>query len=220
MPRPVDVKYISTTHTVYVDHFPSECGRCHKNVDPTFLDGAFVKGDSKSSFLEAAFQCTNQACNSLIIGYYIRINDKMCLQDHAPISPVNKDFNKEIEEVSPNFIEIYNQAYFAEQSDLKLISGIGYRKALEFLVKDYLIHLNPDDENNILRKPLGQCIQSIDNNNIKEISKRATWIGNDEAHYIRKWEDKDVNDLKRLIEVTVYFISMDISSRTYLEEMP
>lgn len=100
-----------------------------------------------------------------------------------------------------------------------MISGIGYRKALEFLVKDYFIFLDSENEESIVKLPLVQCINQLENQRIKEIAKRATWIGNDEAHYKRKWEDKDVTDLKRLIEITVHFIALDVSAQKYLEEM-
>ncbi|GGB26904.1 hypothetical protein GCM10011409_00260 [Lentibacillus populi] len=100
-----------------------------------------------------------------------------------------------------------------------MISGIGYRKAIEFLVKDYLIFLNPENKEKILKQQLSPCINMLDNHNIKEIARRAAWLGNDETHYMRKWEDKDINDLKKLIEVTVYFIAMDVSAKKYLEEM-
>nr|WP_255259901.1 hypothetical protein [Lentibacillus sp. CBA3610] len=96
---------------------------------------------------------------------------------------------------------------------------MGYRKALEFLIKDYLIYLDNEAETEFLKMPLGQCINKLGNHNIKEIAKRAAWIGNDETHYIRKWKNKDINDLKKLIEVTVYFIAMEVVSNKYLEEM-
>ena len=51
------------------------------------------------------------------------------------------------------------------------------------------------------------------------MAKRATWLGNDETHYFRKWEDKDLSDLKKLIEMTVHFISMDFSYDKYIGEM-
>jgi len=48
---------------------------------------------------------------------------------------------------------------------------------------------------------LSACIQQyIDNEKIKLVSKRAVWIGNDETHYVRKWIEKDIEDLKRLID--------------------
>ncbi|WP_078428756.1 DUF4145 domain-containing protein [Alkalihalobacterium alkalinitrilicum] len=208
-------------HNLTIDCFPSKCGLCHKQVDPTFISGAFNNGSAQSNKMELAFQCTNRECSSLIIGYYLResASGTFKLQKHAPVIPINKEFNAEILEVSSNFIEIYNQSLFAEQTGLTLISGIGYRKSLEFLIKDYLIFLDGEKEEEISKKPLGQCINELNNNNIKEIAKRATWIGNDEAHYTRKWGDKDINDLKKLIDVTVYFIAMDVAAKKYLKEM-
>ena len=204
-----------------VDRYPNICGICHKNVDPSFIGSNLQNVTVIPEKIEAAFKCTNVDCNSIIIGYYERKDHKSnyVLIDSAPISPIEKEFNKEITKVSPNFVVIYNQSYYAEQSNLKLISGIGYRKALEYLVKDYLIFLNPENKQEIINRPLGQCINMIENESIKEISKRAAWIGNDEAHYVRKWADKDVEDLKKLIEITVFYISMDVATKDYLKEM-
>lgn len=39
-------------------------------------------------------------------------------------------------QVSPQFVEIYNQAKAAESFQLDQITGLGLRKALEFLIKD------------------------------------------------------------------------------------
>ena len=46
------------------------------------------------------------------------------------------------------------------------------------------------------------------------------WLGNDEVHYTRKWEDKDIHDLKSLIMMTVSHIDLTIESDRYLKEMP
>ena len=69
-----------------------------------------------------------------------------------------KDFPKLIQKLSPDFCEIYNQAYIAQQQGSTKISGIGYRKALEFLVKDYVIFLNPNESVNIKSFNLSSCI--------------------------------------------------------------
>lgn len=218
--REVVVDYLGAKNHVVVDRYPDECGICNANVDPKYIAGAFIKPrhDLKID-LELVFQCTNIECNSLLIGYYHKSGSNYVYNKMQPINPVNEEFQSEVNEVSPNFVEIYNQAYQAEQIELNLISGIGYRKSLEFLVKDYLIFLKPEEEDKILNEQLTPCINMLDNQNIKEIARRASWLGNDEAHYLRKWEDKDVTDLKKLIEVTVYFIAMDIAGKKYLEEM-
>ena len=116
---------------------------------------------------------------------------------------------------------IYNQAFSAEQYNLTEICGVGYRKALEFLIKDYLIINNPDETEKIQKKLLGSCISEyIDNTRLKSVAKRAVWLGNDETHYIRKWETKDLQDLKKLIELTLHWIEMETLSESLESEMP
>lgn len=53
------------------------------------------------------------------------------------------------------------------------------------------------------------CIkQYIDNSHIKTLAEKATWIGNDETHYTRKIEDRDITDMKKFIQALVYFVGM------------
>jgi hypothetical protein len=128
---------------------------------------------------------------------------------------------EEINSISPSFSEIYNQASFAEAANLDKISGVGYRKALEFLIKDYCIVLNPDKEKEIKTTFLGRIIGNfVSDPNIKACAERAAWLGNDETHYVRKWQDKDINDLKELIRLTMQWIKNDIRTRKHIEEMP
>ncbi|MDM0796823.1 hypothetical protein QTI10_04645 [Clostridium perfringens] len=57
--------------------------------------------------------------------------------------------------------------------------------------------------------PLGQCVNKfIDNIQLNTAASRAVWLGNDQTHYVQKFTDKDINDLKRLIRLTVHWISM------------
>lgn len=70
------------------------------------------------------------------------------------------------------------------------------------------------------RNQYKQCVQKfITEPSIKLMAERATWLGNDGAHYVRKWEDKDLQDLKNLIDLTVYFISRSLKALRYQEEM-
>lgn len=52
-------------------------------------------------------------------------------------------------------------------------------------------------------------INKIDNTSIKELTRYATWVGNYETHYIRKWEDRDIHDLKTPIDLTCQYITME-----------
>ena len=89
------------------------------------------------------------------------------------------------------------------------IAGIGYRKALEFLVKDYTIHENPSDKEQIESELLAQSIKRIDNSNIQILASRAVWIGNDETHYIRKHENLDIEHMKRFIRSLLLFMASE-----------
>jgi len=122
---------------------------------------------------------------------------------------------------SPKFFVIYNQAKEADDRRLKEICGAGYRRALEFLIKDYLVKEKGKKSKEIRETRLGTCIKDyIDNQNIKDCAKRAAWLGNDETHYIRKWKDKDLEDLKDLIELTANWIRDEHLTRRIKKEMP
>lgn len=142
------------------------------------------------------------------------------LEDIFPKEPETKKFDDEIENISEKFIITYNQSQIAEIYKLDQIAGMGYRKSIEYLIKDYIIHNKPDKEETVKNMMLGQCISTmIENPKIQKMAKGATWLGNDATHYVQKWEDKDIDDLKRLIDLTVYWIIYEEKTKEYEEIM-
>jgi hypothetical protein len=137
-----------------------------------------------------------------------------------PMKYTPPDVTEQVQQLSPTFVEIYNQACAAEAESLDQISGVGFRKALEFLIKDYCISKNQDKEESIkelaLSKVIGQYVEDV---NIKECAKRAIWLGNDETHYVRKFDTHDIDDLKVLIALTMSWITSCILTSHYLENM-
>jgi len=126
----------------------------------------------------------------------------------------------EAKEISPQFAEIFSQATHAEEYGLDEVAGVGYRKSLEYLIKDYCVAQHPDKEDDIKKRPIAQVIESfVTNENIKQCAKRAIWLGNDETHYVRKWMDKDIKDLKLLIQITVNWIQQEVITKKLLEDM-
>ena len=113
--------------------------------------------------------------------------------------------------VSPEFVTIYQQAVQAEKSGLDQIAGIGYRRALEFLVKDYCKQRHPEKAQAIENAPLSNCIRDyIEYERLKIVASRAAWLGNDQAHYTQKHTDRDLEDLKRLIQLTMHWIIIEL----------
>ena len=101
------------------------------------------------------------------------------------------------------------------------IAGPGYRKAFEFLVKDYAKSLQPSRASEIESKFSGAVVNEfIADARIQAVAKRSLWLGNDETHYMRKWTDHDVSDLVVLIKLTASWIEIDHLSKSYVESMP
>ena len=127
-------------------------------------------------------------------------------------------FSESIQAISPGFCAIYAEAAAAEAGELTQVCGLGYGKALEFLVKDYAKRENPSKHEEIEQCRLGRCIkQFIEDQSIRESAELASWLRNDEAHYLRKYATKDVRHLKALIALTMKLIEQSVL-RKQMEE--
>ncbi len=212
---------------VVLDDYPDKCPICGKSGQPEFTTGGLY---TTTGSLYAVFRCPITKCRGLYIGFYgcSRHSSanlygsliKTMLARHTE----EITFQKNITSISPLFAEIFNQAHIAEDNGLKHICGPGYRKALEFLIKDFLIlHRFKGDQakkEDIGKLFLGAAIQKfVEDERIKQCAKRAAWLGNDETHYTRRWEDKDLEDLKSLILLTVNFTDSSIEADRYLNDM-
>lgn len=117
----------------------------------------------------------------------------------------------EIIKLSSRFYDIYQQAAKSEQYHLNELAGMGYRKALEFLVRDFCIHKNPEDAEKIQDLPLSQCIaKHLENTQASTLAKASAWIGNDETHYLRQHVDKDINDLKNYLSAFISYVEYEL----------
>lgn len=196
-----------------------ECPFCGIVNIPNYINGVSILNDFSRCVVFC--QCSNSKCKKHFLSLFLFNSPVLNFEKILPPPLHSFDFTKHIIKLSPLFTQIYDEAYKAEQVGLLQICGVGYRKSLEFLIKDYLIQSKPQDKEKIAKMFLGNCIEElIDNPKIKQIAKRATWIGNDETHYVRKWEDKDVNDLKTLISITSQWIEMELNADEYLNDMP
>lgn len=193
----------------------NECPICHAKIVGQYISSAVWYKISDAVKAAVLYFCPY--CTDCFIVYYAADRDPGSksvfnaskILSAAPIHFEKHVFDEKINTLSPMFDEIYNQAKQAETLALDQIAGIGYRKSIEFLVKDFAIKYNSNDKDEIEAMPLGACINTyIDDTRIKTLAKKATWLGNDETHYIRKHTDRDINDMKKFIEAMVYFISM------------
>lgn len=188
-----------------------ECPCCHFACSPRYLDGFLIASKENKIPITAFLTLYCSRCHSMYIAKYISNRGLESLQlDFVFPQQINyKEFSPNITELSPDFVAIYNQALESEASiSTQGLSGIGYRKSLEFLIKDYLIVVKKQNKDNINDLDLAKCIDKLDDD-LKEIAKASAWIGNDETHYFRKNPQYDISDLKSFINCLV----LDIDSK-------
>jgi hypothetical protein len=224
---------------VYVPDVP-ECPMCRHAIEPAVWGaGLYAEAPVANASgshpvdVQVVLRCPRVSCRRLFIARY-KCSDESPpngiglsgrdwdLVDLSPRTHKPKGFPEEVQRVSRRFAEIHDQASAAEESGLDLICGVGYRKALEFLIKDFLKYRTTDEakQANIEKAQLATCIAYIDDSRLKTTASRAAWLGNDETHYVRKWEDKDLQDLKKLIDLTVYWVSAQILTSELESSMP
>lgn len=200
---------------------PDVCPVCNKGVSVSVEEWIYSESNDwrphREARLEVVFRCKHKWCNRYFIAYFKWYVWWVFKVYHLEPTHFHwKDFWENIEElkkISPRFFEIYKESEKAEKWNLKEICWWWYRKALEFLVKDYAIYLNSGNEEviNQVRNPkftLKDCINTyMPTQSIKTFWTLSAWLWNDEVHYTRQ-HDKDIPYLKKTIDALLQSISM------------
>ena len=206
----------SVTRPVTVEDI---CPVCKKPTNPDLINSSYFPLAEDETHLVLTFRClgckhfwteefiaTRHLINSYTERYEI---------EHIkviPNLPSDIPISDDVEIVSPIGKQIYVQALKAEHEQLDHIAGIGYRKALEFFVKDFSIVTNPDDEDKIIKMSLKQVIEKyIKDEDLKTFALASAYIGNDEGHYYRKNPDKGFIDLKNYLHGVIHYIEMKLN---------
>lgn len=208
---------IANEHNCFKLNYPApdSCPSCHTALDPKFLSAYYVMRTDYHCRVFVTFFCPK--CNQAFLGQYSGEWDSLSasifqLDALIPDGFSPRIFPPNISELSSSFVSIYNQALNAEITGLHEICGMGYRKALEFLIKDFAIHEHPEKQDDIEQALLGNCIDNyIDSSRIKTLAKASAWLGNDETHYIKRHPDYSINDLKLFIDSVVSFIDSELT---------
>lgn len=212
----INLADISETHEFEVS-FPTHCPCCDSAVDARLLDAFYLETgvfyNSTLGNLYILFFCPG--CEECFMATYsVTLHYSTSeLVSLAPRKTYHKtQFSQRIISLSPNFVKIYRQSERAELDGLDEICGMGYRKALEFLVKDFAIHEHPDNTKEIIKLPLSQCTTDyIDSEKIQNLAKASAWLGNDETHYARKHEAYGISGFKTFLDATAAAIDFSLT---------
>jgi len=232
----VEFSFVDISGSRYChDREPEECPICHRAIHPDEHTWAVASaGDDLHGVLEIVHQCPRRECRHFFISRYARDDTPEPSQfvdvpglryfrlfECVPATPLSPLIPAEVAELAPSFVEIYSQARAAEIHSLPQVAGVGYRKALEFLIKDYCISTRAAEEKLIRSASLSSCVREyIKSPQARICATRAAWLGNDETHYERRWSDMDIDNLKELIVLTVNWIHSELLTRKYEGAMP
>jgi hypothetical protein len=204
------------SHAYYLEA-PDKCPICHRHSEVQFVQADATEQDTR---VQVVWRCAFAGCRSYFICYYGGLGEGKLLAT-KPIKPDTTSFPESVTQISPTFVQVFVEAEEATQLGLAQIAGPGYRKAFEFLIKDYAKTLAPSQAATIESKFSGAVVNEfIRDARIQAVAKRCLWLGNDETHYLRKWSDHDVNDLITLIRLAANWIEIEYLSKSYVQSMP
>lgn len=197
---------------------PRICHHCKNTGEQLAVGGVLLNGDEDFSdgiIFTACQNCRNTSMHYIeeIAGtnrgwYYEVVESFPRLKEDISNVPeyVVKNF--------PDFMKIYEQAQEAEKNELDQLAGMGYRKAVEFLITDYLIkHPVEGVEKEWLENPktsLSSKISKLENVRIQKLAKAISYLGNDETHYTRRHPEYGVDKLKAFIRVFLSDLENDL----------
>lgn len=211
-------------YSSYAIENPSQCPHCHNGIEPRYLGSFPEQGPNNTQICYSLWKCTHRDCRSIFGTVYdIQGQGRCTFRGYLDGSPIGPHWPESILTIESRFIETYNQSLQAEYNGLSEIAGMGFRKAIEYLVKDYLIHKDPELKGKIedsqLAKVIGDNFSDPKESDLKDLLQRATWLGNDMTHYLQYHENFDINDLKELVKLVMDEIHSIEQKRHYIENI-
>lgn len=179
---------------------PSVCSHCGFGTDAPFYKKDVYSFNGHYLFVAT---CTCTSCGKHFLFFCEYDSDK---NDYEPVIYPSITFapysNKILEKISARFIDMYNQALQSEFNKNLELAAIGYRSALEILVKDYAIKELGQNPKEVISKKLCPAIGAyLNQEDLVKTADVVRILGNDYTHYERKYPQHDFELLKGYMEI-------------------
>ncbi|WP_050894996.1 DUF4145 domain-containing protein [Leuconostoc mesenteroides] len=198
---------------------PNICGHCHNTGKQTIIMPFATEG--KLDIGNGIMLTFCELCESTTIHFLKKdeTDNEYVSEKSIPSTIASDKTSQFVNENFSAFVEIYNQAKSAEQYGLDKISGMGYRKAIEFLVSDYLLVFKLKEAKWVSnpKTSLNNKIAAIKSDQIKTLAKAISWIGNDETHYTKQNPEYGINNMKLFINGLLSSIDLENQVRKATE---
>lgn len=208
---------------------PNVCPHCHLIVNPHSIWTIETKDTDNTPTMITAWACSNDTCEKIFLAVYKVEGQELKFNRFLNGLPKGPDWPKPIFDLKngnpksidkpeqTRFIKTYLQSLVAENSGLDELAGMGYRKSIEYLVKDWAIQNNKEAKEKIETSWLGGVIKDYYTGDLKEILERASWLGNDQVHYNRLFEEYNIDVLKELIELIMVELDRQYKMKHYID---
>ena len=168
---------------------PGICPHCGFSCDAKHVDSHKYMVSGYHYIIFMVLQCT--ACQKFFTATYDVDKQKAELLGITP-KTISSFHDELIDPMSPRFVETYNQALRAKDNGDFSLAAIGFRASLEILVKDYAIVELRKDVKNVSGKTLYDAISEyLPAKDLTKVSDVVRILGNDYAHYSRKYPEYD-----------------------------
>ena len=165
-----------------------------------------VGGEKRYGFV--MYECTN-CKKKYVVAYHIDLAQKKADFIGFHPSRIASYSNELLVNVSNRFIDSYNQSLRAEVAGDIELAAIGYRKALEILIKDYAINELKEDREEVVACNLINAISNyLGEEALVKTADVVRILGNDYTHYERKYPEHDFALLKTYLDIFVKMVEM------------
>lgn len=191
---------------------PMKCPHCDFGTDSPLKESKVFKITEGMYYGVGLYSCTH--CFKLYLVVYL-INTKDQKAEFLGIYPntPNSFQNTLIEDISPRFVAIYNQSLAAVEAGSYDLAIMGYRNALEALVKDYATKYHPEDAERIKEISLFKAIGAYLSEELKNTADVVRILGNDATHYYNGHEDLSFETVQEYMNYFIALMEMHIKSR-------
>jgi len=186
---------------------PMICPHCGIGTDGIFKQHATLEL-TRALAVVVTYKCTD--CEHIFLCVYLRNNENpqdsnaVCLYPQAILEQVNP----ELREISETFVDMYDAAQRAENVGDTRLAAIGYRTALEYLIKDYAIKELKENETEVGKKKLIHCIKDyLDDEGLIKSSDVVRILGNDFTHFIQDYPELDFSVFKCYLDIFMTFFT-------------
>lgn len=192
-----------TAHFAKPYEKPSTCPFCGIETDATVISVTQIVHRKDSTLFVVSCQCTH--CENRFVALYERVKttDKDGLEYIEVLPrPKGKALPACLSTISPRFEDAHSEAEGAETFGFTNLAAIGYRRALEILIKDFAIVELGKSEEEVASKKLEVAIATyLQQEQLMNTADVVRILGNDHTHYKEKYPEHDFSLLKHYYDI-------------------